>query len=58
MLYIHFCHKCQRFHILNGHKNICPVCSGQMFESTIAFTEFTNLSENEREEYKQSLLNK
>ena len=58
MIYIHYCHHCSRFHMLNGHKSECPICGQNTVEAPIAFTDFAKLSEKEREIYKLSLAKK
>ena len=58
MIYIHYCNHCSKFHMLNGHKSICPICGESMAEAQIAFTDFAKLSEKERELYKRSMAKK
>ena len=48
MMYIHYCKNCSRFHILNGHKQECPACDGQLMEMQIPYLEFVELSTYER----------
>ena len=49
MMYIHFCNHCSRFHILNGHKQICPACGKPLTEMRRPYMDFVNMSPNERE---------
>lgn len=56
MIYIHYCSDCSRFHMLNGHKNLCPVCNHQMIEAKMPFVEFSHLTHEEREQYKQLII--
>lgn len=48
MMYIHYCKNCSRFHILNGHKQVCPACDGALTEMQISYLEFVDLSNHER----------
>lgn len=50
MMYIHFCKKCSRFHILNGHKMFCPACRSSLTEMRMPYMEYINMSPVEREE--------
>ena len=56
MIYIHYCKRCSRFHMLNGHKSACPICGRKTIEAQIAFTDFVKLSERERELYKVTVM--
>ena len=58
MIYIHFCKRCARFHMRNGHKNNCPICGKKTVEANMSFIDFVQLSESEREVYKVSFLGK
>lgn len=49
MMYIHFCSKCSRFHILNGHKMTCPACHSPLTEMRMPYMEYINMSLSERE---------
>ena len=49
MMYIHYCKKCSRFHILNGHKQVCPACDSPLTEMQIPYLEFVELNHHERE---------
>lgn len=49
MMYIHYCKNCSRFHILNGHKQVCPACDESLTEMQITYLEFVDLSNHERE---------
>lgn len=48
MMYIHYCKNCSRFHILNGHKQVCPACDDKLAEMQISYLEFVDLSNHER----------
>lgn len=57
MMYIHFCKKCARFHILNGHKMTCPACHFSLNEMRMSYMEYINMSQIEREELLNKCLN-
>ncbi len=48
MMYIHYCKRCARFHMLNGHKQNCPACDSLLTEMKMTYMEFVELSTNER----------
>ena len=50
MMYIHFCRKCSRFHILNGHKLTCPACHDSLTEMRMPYMDYINMSLSERDE--------
>ncbi len=48
MLYIHYCEKCEKVHMLNGHKKICPKCEKPLQELPVSFLQYTSYSAEER----------
>lgn len=48
-MYIHFCKKCSRFHMLNGHKIICPACKEHLIEMRMPYMDYVNMSSKDRE---------
>ena len=50
MMYIHFCKNCNRLHILNGHKLVCPACDASLAELKMPYMEYIQMSPKEREE--------
>lgn len=48
MMYVHFCKRCKRIHMLNGHKMFCPRCSMKLTELQISYLEYVNLNPSER----------
>ncbi len=48
MLYLHFCHPCERIHILSGHRLRCPACDGKLTELSVTYESYIRLSRNER----------
>lgn len=57
MMYIHYCKYCQRIHILNGHKNYCPRCSGHLAELKISYMKYVNMDKDERKALRLCLSN-
>ena len=51
MMYLHYCHRCNRIHILSGHKTICPACDHTLKELRLSFYEYENLGAGERALY-------
>lgn len=48
MMYIHYCPACPKIHMLNGHKQKCPRCEGNLVELKIDYITYTNMDINER----------
>lgn len=48
MMYVHFCQTCQRIHMLNGHKMICPKCGQPLTELQISYLEYISFNSVER----------
>lgn len=48
MMYIHFCKKCSRFHMLNGHKLTCPACGSSLTEMRMPYMDYVNMTAEER----------
>lgn len=44
MLYIHYCEKCEKVHMLNGHKKNCPKCDEPLKELPVSFLQYTSYS--------------
>ena len=58
MIYIHYCPSCRAVRMQSGHKTRCPACSASMPEQKITFTEYTNMSQKERDRFLEDLLRK
>lgn len=52
MMYMHYCQRCHRIHMLNGHKMSCPKCSTQLAELRLPYMSYVNMDIDEREAYK------
>lgn len=57
MMYVHFCKPCSRIHILNGHKQRCPRCSGTLTELKLSYLDYTSLNIEERARFLEKLKN-
>ena len=55
MMYIHYCRTCNRIHILNGHKSICPSCERDLTELKISYMDYIQLEPEERHRLKNNL---
>ena len=55
MMYIHYCQACNRIHILNGHKSICPSCEQKLTELKISYLEYIELGQEERDKLKNTI---
>ena len=50
MMYIHFCKKCSRFHMLNGHKMTCPACNSPLIEMQMPYMDYVNMTATQRQQ--------
>lgn len=57
MMYVHYCHDCNRLHILNGHKTICPACNQPLAELQISYLDFVELDKDERNAFRKKCAN-
>lgn len=48
MMYLHYCKRCQRVHILNGHKQICPRCQHVVKELKLSYLDYVAMDESQR----------
>ncbi|NLL79565.1 MAG: hypothetical protein GX234_07220 [Clostridiales bacterium] len=53
MMYIHYCPACHKIHMLNGHKQFCPRCEGQLAELKVDYMTYTAMDASERAELAQ-----
>lgn len=49
MLYVHYCITCDKIHILNGHKKICPACGKKLHELKLTFLQYSTLDDTDRQ---------
>ncbi|MDD3368804.1 MAG: hypothetical protein PHP50_07985 [Lachnospiraceae bacterium] len=50
MMYIHYCKRCHRIHMLNGHKMNCPRCEERLTELKLSYLDYVNMSLPERDQ--------
>ena len=48
MMYMHYCKRCQRVHMLNGHKQFCPKCQGLITELKLSYLDYVSMDESQR----------
>ena len=48
MMYIHYCKRCHRVHMLNGHKRSCPNCSESIAELKLPYMEYISMDKDKR----------
>lgn len=48
MMYIHYCKNCQRLHILNGHKIVCPSCDSDLTELNLPYLTYVEMNTLDR----------
>ncbi len=48
MMYIHYCKTCNRIHILNGHRNHCPICDLSLVELPITYMTYIEMDTDAR----------
>lgn len=51
MMYMHYCKRCQRVHMLNGHKQFCPRCQEMITELKISFLDYVAMDEPQRSSF-------
>ena len=47
-MYIHYCQRCNRIHMLNGHKVNCPKCNTTLTELRIPYIDYVYMDGNDR----------
>lgn len=53
-MYMHYCKRCHRIFMLNGHKMICPKCTEPLAELQISYLDYVNLDIEQREAFKEA----
>ena len=48
MIYLHYCKTCNRIHMFNGHKLLCPKCNGPLTELKTSYLDYVVLNNTER----------
>lgn len=57
MMYVHYCRRCSRIHLLNGHKMYCPKCEQPLTELRIPYMEYVSMDREERELFRRDCQN-
>ena len=55
MMYIHYCKRCHRVHMLNGHKRSCPNCNESITELKMPYMEYISLDRDKRSVFLERL---
>ncbi len=55
MMYIHYCKRCHRIHMLNGHKRSCPNCNESITELKMPYMEYISLDRDKRSVFLERL---
>ena len=50
-MYMHYCKRCHRVHMLNGHKRSCPNCGGSITELKLPYMEYVSMNREAREHF-------
>lgn len=53
MMYMHYCKRCHRIFMLNGHKQSCPSCHEPITELKIPYMEYVSMNLQERAEFRE-----
>ncbi|MDD6656885.1 MAG: hypothetical protein PUE95_06285 [Lachnospiraceae bacterium] len=51
MMYMHYCKRCHRVHMLNGHKRFCPNCKESITELKISYMDYVSMNREERADF-------
>lgn len=50
-MYMHYCKRCHRVYMLNGHKQSCPKCRESIAELKITYMDYVTMDSAEREHF-------
>lgn len=51
MMYMHYCKRCHRVYMLNGHKQTCPKCRENIAELKITYLDYATMDLDAREQF-------
>ena len=54
MMYMHYCKRCHRIFMLNGHKMICPKCADPPTELHISYMDYVEMDMAQRDAFKNA----
>ena len=55
MMYMHYCKRCHRVLMLNGHKRSCPNCNESIAELKIPYMDYVSMNREERDLFSAQL---
>lgn len=50
-MYMHYCKRCHRVHMLNGHKQFCPCCKSVITELRLSYMDYVSMDKLARESF-------
>lgn len=50
-MYMHYCKRCHRVYMLNGHKQSCPGCHGEITELKISYMDYVSMGQADRDRF-------
>ena len=48
MMYMHYCKRCHRVYMLNGHKQFCPKCRESIAELKLTYMDYVSMDGTSR----------
>ncbi len=51
MMYMHYCKRCHRVYMLNGHKQTCPKCHEGIAELKLSYMDYVSMNREERNHF-------
>lgn len=48
MMYMHYCKRCHRVYMLNGHKQTCPKCRETITELKLSYMDYVSMNQEAR----------
>lgn len=51
MMYMHYCKRCHRVQMLNGHKQFCPCCQSMITELKLSYLDYVSMDKLSRESF-------
>ena len=51
MMYMHYCKRCHRVYMLNGHKQKCPKCHEAIAELKLSYMDYVAMDQDARRQF-------
>lgn len=51
MMYMHYCKRCHRIYMLNGHKQNCPKCREAIAELKLSYMDYVSMDQEARVQF-------